>query len=142
MPTEPHPEALAADRASSCAAHNGLGQAVIKEGADDAVAVASTMATKVVLCVTGSVAGIKVGELMWLLEAAGATCRVAASSKGAIFLNHSQQEMPGDVVVCGDKDDDREVYIPKHCISAALVSACWANASMGLPNCCISALAT
>lgn len=49
---------------------------------------------KVLLCLTGSVAGIKVGELVTVLQGAGAEVQLASSAKGEVFLRQSQQELP------------------------------------------------
>ena len=65
----------------------------------------SLAGTKVLLCVTGSVAGIKVGELLAHLQRAGADCRVAASQKGSVFLDHSQHNLPANVKVYHDDSE-------------------------------------
>jgi hypothetical protein len=49
---------------------------------------------RILLCLTGSVAGIKAGELVAGLEAAGAHVKLAATVKGKVFLDRSQVEMP------------------------------------------------
>lgn len=44
----------------------------------------------VVVCVTGSVAGIKVAELLQQLAEGGAAVRVACSEHGAVFIEQPQ----------------------------------------------------
>lgn len=65
----------------------------------------------VLLCLTGSVAGIKVGELVTRLQAAGATVQVAATEKGGVFQGHSQQALP-EGVRCVLQDDDYQPVRP------------------------------
>lgn len=72
---------------------------------------AALAGVKVLLCVTGSVAGIKVGELLTRLQADGAACRVAASDKGAVFLEHTQQRMPQGVTILRDSDESGQVCL-------------------------------
>lgn len=64
----------------------------------------------VVVCVTGSVAAIKAGELLRQLQDAGADCRLAASEKGAVFLGHSQQPLPSGVPMLQATPEQAEVW--------------------------------
>lgn len=63
---------------------------------------------RVVLGVTGSVAGIKVAELVQELSNRGAEVRIASSKHGAVFLNQPQQGQAPPVYYT-DEDDYKQV---------------------------------
>ena len=77
--------------------------------AQTAGACAERTAVNVLLCVTGSVAGVKTGELATKLQAAGAAVKLAATGAGAVFIDRTQQPLPQGVQVL--RDDDRELAV-------------------------------
>jgi len=62
---------------------------------------------RVLLCASGSVAGIKVAELAALLEAAGVDVRVVVTRHGATFVALPQNGAPLRARVYSDDDDGR-----------------------------------
>lgn len=79
----------------------------------------------VVLGVTGSVAGIKVAELLQLLSQGGATVRVACSEHGAVFIEQPQHDRAPPVYY-SDRDDYEQVRSRR----VPLVLVCFFTAPM------------
>jgi hypothetical protein len=69
----------------------------------------STGHVKVLVCVSGSVAAIKLGELLSKLHRAAFATRLASTKSGSIFLDHSQHALPEDTELLRDAFDDDQV---------------------------------
>jgi hypothetical protein len=69
----------------------------------------STGHVKVLVCVSGSVAAIKLGELISKLHRAAFVTRLASTKTGSIFLDHSQHALPEDTELLRDAFDNEQV---------------------------------